>query len=1159
MVLLQWCTLEPSRQSGLAAIRFSSPVRVQTIRIFPKDAKPFLQCPDTVSRTEPQAFFLDVLFNAHPITSSNAKEKPKPSNALVPTSIAYSGGQKDFGVNMGAEYATRLMIVKGAFDSVSMAIYGEVVSDTPAAPEIYEPRPLPSATAVPLAPALDPANARDPTQLARQLLKLIPDAPDLELVIRLVFCLKPPNDDWDLPEFPYLHPDLDEDAHDFDLEKAFRSTTRPVADDVSPETLSRFAERVARCVNVKDKDASQTYLVAGILCHAACQTPAMARSLLEAIDIQQLFDVSTLEDETALLRLLYAAANADVAKQLDTGWFHEVLSSISANPNNDDAVRTAARQLTARIIGWSILHDALSNTQGDFVAATGLLKDVGNEDQSFGVWLESMITHDDVVNSLAENPVLSVTLPQLLSHRSPSTTPSQDEFVAFVRAYLGVACVLAVYSWSDSLPHARCRARTLGILRLWQGVDGYREIVNHLLLIRQMTFRLECMTDGDDDEAPTQARIDSEHILVNLTKTPRSFLRPNFVKTILNIGSSNLYITDDERASMRQAAFVVDDGFSGAVDEVLRPLERPPAFGSLRTVRVALAYLNRELDEDLESKVLDDFWEEANCSLVTALCDLFVPTVDEIRSHFSLHQPPPQRPQDVMAQLFSTADDILQLLLRLLPSHSLPSRALRTVTINIADLFSCADAADMLYSPSSEPSAAAQAARQSCMDLAQTLVLQDAAAAGGKPGAQVVLRTLLQHGLNSDGLDPTHHLLQVFCLLDHVMPSQDSPEEQRKLWIQRVIPMMLQDLRTFCRALDTENKVHFVRRLVELDQGTIGIGEWLLVEEIKDVSRAIQSLLDDSLSTAQRLIAQAQVALFFRFFGDVLRGSHASWVLDSLAASEEAPHFFASSFLTLFDLNLTPPYLGEIADGIASGFEAFDNEMRFALVVALWRSLRASELTVSRLEERLQRSVKILETITPPYLDPSKLTAEIGRLILDLTEHPVPVEGDSAHFLVSLLEWTTRTASTISRIGELHALSFDQFTKFQERLKATLSADWVERLDAASNVLVFGSGDNMPSPPIDLSESVELSVHDLEDILRQHTPAPSTPPRRVLNQDVFGLVTVSPPTMLRSPAVTGLTKTYQNNDFRQLRQSSARANTSRLPSMHVDVGVAMVA
>ncbi len=143
------------------------------------------------------------------------------------------------------------MIVKGSFECLSMAIYGEVVSDNAPTPATYEPRPLPSVSPVALTPSLDPANTRDPTQLARQLLKLIPDAPELELVVRLVFCLKPSNEDWDLPEFPYLHPDLDEDVAEFDLEKAFRLTTRPVPDNVSSEAVSRFAEKVARCVHPK--------------------------------------------------------------------------------------------------------------------------------------------------------------------------------------------------------------------------------------------------------------------------------------------------------------------------------------------------------------------------------------------------------------------------------------------------------------------------------------------------------------------------------------------------------------------------------------------------------------------------------------------------------------------------------------------------------------------------------------------------------------------------------------------------------------------------------------------------------------------------------------------------------------------------------------------
>lgn len=145
------------------------------------------------------------------------------------------------------------MIVKGAFTKVSMAIYGDIVSDaTPEdSPPSYTPSSLPTIEPTPLAPAIDPANSDDPTQLAKQLLDLIPDAPPLALVVPLMFCIKPSNEHWDLPEFPYLYADLDEDVADFDLEKACELTSTPVADDVSYEILQRFSDRVADAVGPK--------------------------------------------------------------------------------------------------------------------------------------------------------------------------------------------------------------------------------------------------------------------------------------------------------------------------------------------------------------------------------------------------------------------------------------------------------------------------------------------------------------------------------------------------------------------------------------------------------------------------------------------------------------------------------------------------------------------------------------------------------------------------------------------------------------------------------------------------------------------------------------------------------------------------------------------
>ena len=56
------------------------------------------------SRTEPEAFFLEVFFNALPIHNpADGKQKPKASNALVPSLLAYTGDEMEFAVEMGAE------------------------------------------------------------------------------------------------------------------------------------------------------------------------------------------------------------------------------------------------------------------------------------------------------------------------------------------------------------------------------------------------------------------------------------------------------------------------------------------------------------------------------------------------------------------------------------------------------------------------------------------------------------------------------------------------------------------------------------------------------------------------------------------------------------------------------------------------------------------------------------------------------------------------------------------------------------------------------------------------------------------------------------------------------------------------------------------------
>lgn len=142
------------------------------------------------------------------------------------------------------------MIVRGKFEKLSMAIYGDLVPEAMGSPQAYMPKQLPQLSNTLLPPALDPANDVNPTSLAESLLTLISpeDRPTLTLIVRLMFCLKPSNEDWEEKDFPHLYSDLDREVDDFKLERAVEMTSRPVSDSIDEGTLREFAARLGGSV-----------------------------------------------------------------------------------------------------------------------------------------------------------------------------------------------------------------------------------------------------------------------------------------------------------------------------------------------------------------------------------------------------------------------------------------------------------------------------------------------------------------------------------------------------------------------------------------------------------------------------------------------------------------------------------------------------------------------------------------------------------------------------------------------------------------------------------------------------------------------------------------------------------------------------------------------
>ncbi|KAF8461826.1 hypothetical protein DFH94DRAFT_788963 [Russula ochroleuca] len=1117
-MLLHWCTLHPAGPSNLAALRFSSPVRVRSLRIFPKDALPFAEQPEIVSETEPEVFTLDVFFNAHPICS-NSKQKPKAPNALVPTSLAYPGGSVEFLVDMGSECATRLMIVKGNFTKLSMAIYGDVASELPSPPSTYVPGVLLPFTPTPLSPILDPANSGDPTTLTRNLLSLIPDAPPLPLVIRLMFCLKPANDDWDLPEFPYIHPDFGDYPIDFDLDYAYQLTSQPVADDVPLEVLQGFADRVADTIGPKSD--TQSYLVAGILSRVACQHSELPRLLVDRINVHAIFDSSTMDEDT-LDHLLVAAANPDIAKGFTAANLPKELEAVASRPGVDPYVKRAAQRVIDRLRGWDVLSAAIQAPHLSFVPAREVLRDLGGDEPSFGVALHAFITHPDLAVTIAE-----------------------AEGLVELRAWVGVACVLAAYAWADSVPNELCRSRAFGIMRVWQNIPHYRETLNHLLLLRQMIFRLECMMD---DDTPTRSGLHAEHILYDLTRDPRAFLSPHLIKCLLQLQPGFSVINDDERAALRALALLADDGLPAVLEELVQ-VPTPVSAEALRTLRVATVLLGHELETGDPGA---GEWAALN-ALWTQHC------------------------------LLAGANELLQVLTRLIPSHPLPTRAVNGLINAAADLFASANAADTLNSV--ESARVAQDLRGSCIDIVRAL------------DPELVLRALLRRGADINGAsataqDPVRQAHYALSLVDLVLPQEpDAPSRDK---VRLALPRILPELAAFFRALDVDGRAHLVRRLAELDGGVLGIAEWLVLDELRALCTALRVLAAAEETPPDLWTVKAhQVVVALRLLHDLMRGTtpEAQRIVAFVWSEAEPAGLLVTALNLLLANRAASQEQVELAQvlvqscrGGGNGFGAAgpDRSLCFALALIFLRAVQHVSLTSSpvsyALEAFRQVPIKVIE--------PDRLSTEMGDALLVLASLTSPSSsssssspspdnlGTEAPVILSLLEWLVEQSHAgLPQLATLRGISTDTFAQLCDALARALPP---ARRTALENVRLHLHTVHEEDAALRSLHTLPLPMADvriaLEELLqRKLAGSPTTAnnaasatagtagegeggkqaPHRAMTpphaRGVLSMVTVSPPTaLLRSPAVTGLTKTA-------LRQTpSARQNTSRLPSTHVD-------
>jgi len=276
----------------------------------------------------------------------------------------------------------------------------------------------------------------------------------------------------------------------------------------------------------------------------------------------------------------------------------------------------------------------------------------------------------------------------------------------------------------------------------------------------------------------------------------------------------------------------------------------------------------------------------------------------------------------------------------------------------------------------------------------------------------------------------------------------------------------------------------------------------------------------------------------------------------------------ADTIAFMLNARVHSTYLVQITQALASSPSLADSSLKFSIALVSIRGVSVTELGMG-IGETFDAIRIMLHPLGEADLALDRLLWEFGHCLSAIAGSGNSFDSLDVQSVVRALYWL---CEKLPGPSDLPGLSWDKWDKLCEVFQNGVLPDMYLALrtikgkltplpDSSISTTVIPDGGRVR--PMTLS-----SIHVLEEVLNPPAPVPCTPTRTTQrssllgsgggggsgDRDVLGLVALSPPTaLLRSPAISGLSKTYTRNDFRELRQTpSARQNTSRMPSMHVD-------
>ncbi|ELU45924.1 hypothetical protein AG1IA_00046 [Rhizoctonia solani AG-1 IA] len=1112
MSLVYYGTLV-AEPSGVATVRFSTPVVLQTIRIIPTGIPAFKNVENCVGETTPPQFALKIYSNAL-MLPTDAEPKPKASNTLLST-------QLDYVDEIWNQASSRLMIFQGSFKKLTIAIYGQPsdAQEEPAAEESSTTYPAIEYRALP--PPIDIANLSDSSQTAKTLLKANSANPPLRHVFHSLLCYvttpEGPFDEWD-------------ESSGNPLERLLQS------DVIDAIELMQEAIQALRKPLPEIEEDTEIYL----------SQPIYNDTQYGISTVTYLADPRLLEDD-------------DVPKHIERWISHPLVARYLNEPDIQEYMVAGRDQITSseNMARWEQIQSAITSW-GDFHLAFDEYDESLPEriprvarwlrrsfsERHFGpTMLWRLWNQPNISDFSSDEPAFRDYNNLLLGTQGPwnDATTLLGSFRATLKTYVGIAGVLSIVWWSRFPPDAiACQA--ISILKLWSESRGIREVRarlgNKALTLSELSVDVPLHKSG----------LYAQQLLESLSVSIEEV---------------------EEHTPEVVPATPEPPQLSGHL-EVMAAVLKQPQLDDIAVKRVSLAsqrilHQIKELPEEPWT-IFDESHQSTSESFTLTQIEVLrrlKAYMDSLKERFTDTDSLP-----VISSLLIAFSNILETVSLLLPYANIPAPTARSLIHSASAMFISSEiilSRNRRQTQITEPS---HFLRQTCVQLFRTLVELDDSESGFQyPVADQVLPTILAAWIEFDVTDTMHIAVsQTAVLLDLVIPQlsqDDDRSDAQSYWLQQVV----RNLPRFDRLLSVlpvRHWVTLVSRLVSLDgvDPNIGLSSWFALNELQSlralVSRITLDAAPGKLAVMLR-VADRSIGLLVALFRDILQDNTIETVVRDIQTIASLTHCLE----IIVDNHATSLATAELA-ALLAPYAILDDP----------RALRRLLATALLRGSRVAPSPYPLWLAIPQLLVPHRMFAtrdmdlevfgtDIGLALANLCAQWTENEQQGAEIwegVVRILEWLTELDDIAS--VRLHGLDPSTLEILRSLVEKYVPSR-ISAFDLAYGLVAFST--DIPediavaTSIIPNNSNLQTTTSDIRNALsrsRAETSRETTPQPGMSHIELLALASISPraPTSPISPnAPLSLTKMYSQNEFRMLRQSpSARLNTSRPPSQHVD-------